>query len=33
MLKEQDLMCVDGIPLKDALEHWEEYTLIEVDRA
>lgn len=32
MLKEQDLMCVDGIHLKDALEHWEQYTLIEVDR-
>jgi hypothetical protein len=32
MLKEQGLMCVDGILLQDALKHWNEYTLIEVDR-
>lgn len=32
MLKEQDLMCVDGLLMRDALEKWERYTLIEVDR-
>ncbi len=32
MLEEQDLLCVDGILLRDALEHWNRYTLIEVDR-
>jgi hypothetical protein len=33
MLKEQDLACVDGLLMRDALDHWEQYTLIEVDRA
>jgi hypothetical protein len=33
MLKEQDLMCVDGLLTRDTLEKWEQYTLIEVDRA
>jgi hypothetical protein len=32
MLAEQDLACIDGLHLRDALEHWNRYTLIEVDR-
>ena len=33
MLKEQGLMCIDGLRLRDALKKWQYYTLIEVDRS
>jgi hypothetical protein len=32
MLKEQGLMCIDGLQLRDSLKKWEYHTLIKVDR-